>query len=159
MPKHHQKSINKAPLAQGIFFYLKSCLETTKNCTFYLKYSKHFFYLRVPDYIYIYLCVPPSVSKSLVLLRVPALLRDSMCAFRPACLPLSPFLLVIVSALSPFLSLSPVLSPFLLSVVVPPVVWCLRWCNFQKYALKYLFCVFLSSNTAGFGMSNGNPII
>ena len=30
MPKHHQKSINKAPLAQGIFFYLKSCLETTK---------------------------------------------------------------------------------------------------------------------------------
>ena len=33
-------------------------------------------------------------------LRVSALLRDSVSAFRPACLPLSPFLLVTVSAFS-----------------------------------------------------------
>ena len=72
-------------------------------------------------------------------LRVSALLRDSVSAFRPACLPLSPFLLVTVSAfslLSPFVSglvsllvghcvrlvplllpLSPLLSPFLLVTV------------------------------------------
>ena len=54
-----------------------------------------------------------AVRGSQCFLRVSALLRDSVSAFRPACLPLSPFLLVTVSALSGhcvrFVSL---LSPF-----------------------------------------------
>ena len=43
-----------------------------------------------------------AVRGSQCFLRVSALLRDSVSDFRPACHPLSPFLLVTVSALSPF---------------------------------------------------------
>ena len=67
---------------------------------------------------FLFICLPddfsPKVRGSQCFLRVSALLRDSVSAFRPACLPLSPFLLVTVSALSSFLLvIMSVLSSFL----------------------------------------------
>ena len=57
------------------------------------------------------------------LLRVSALLRDSVSAFRPACIPLSPFLLVTMSAFS-------LLSPFVSGLVSLLVGHCVRFVPF-----------------------------
>ena len=80
-----------------------------------------------------------TVRGSQCFLRVSALLRDSVSAFRPACHPLSPFSLVIASALSSFClrsclpscrSLCPpcLLSAFLCPPCLPPVFLCLGSC-------------------------------
>ena len=46
--KKHQQSTSCA----RHFLLFKALLGNHQNCTFCLKYSKHFFYLCVPDYIY-----------------------------------------------------------------------------------------------------------